>query len=83
MPPKWSPVVIKAIGVPSAVREEPKAPSTGVPEPLRAIVGFPRTAETVEPTDLVLEKETESKAVQVASQMSQMSKRVAERVAAH
>ncbi len=80
-PIKWSPVVIEAIGMPSAVREEPKAPSPGVPAPIRALVGFPKVAETVEPTDSVLERETESRAAQVASQMSQMSKGVAERVA--
>jgi hypothetical protein len=80
-PLRWSPVVIEAIGVPSAVREVPKAPSPGVPEPIRALVGFPKVAETLEPTDSVLERETESRAVQVASQMSQMSKGVAERVA--
>ena len=80
-PLNWSPVVIEAIGMPSAVREEPKAPSTGVPVPIRALVGFPKVTETVEPTDSVLERETESRAAQVASQMSQMSKGVAERVA--
>ena len=80
-PLKWSPVVIEAIGMPSAVREEPKAPSPGVPVPIRALVGFPKVTETVEPTDSVLERETESRAAQVASQMSQMSKGVAERVA--
>ena len=80
-PLKWSPLVIEAIGVPSAVREVPKAPSPGVPEPIRALVGFPKVTETVEPTDSVLERETESRAVQVASKMSQMSKGVAERVA--
>jgi hypothetical protein len=80
-PLNWSPVVIEAIGVPSAVREEPKAPSPGVPVPIRALVGFPKVTETVEPTDSVLERETESRAAQVASQMSQMSRGVAERVA--
>ncbi len=80
-PLNWSPVVIEAIGIPSAVREEPKAPSPGVPVPIRALVGFPRFTETVEPADSVLERETESRAAQVASQMSQMSKGVAERVA--
>ena len=80
-PLKWSPVVVEAIGVPAAVREEPKASSTGVPEPSRALVGFPKVTETFEPTDSVLERETESRAAQVASQMSQLSKGVAERVA--
>jgi hypothetical protein len=80
-PLNWSPVVIEAIGVPAAVREEPKTPSTGVPVPIRALVGFPKVTDTVEPTDSVLERETESRAAQVASQMSQMSKGVAERVA--
>jgi len=80
-PLRWSPVVVEAIGVPAAVREEPKAPSTGVPEPSRALVGFPKITETFEPTDSVLERETESRAAQVASQMSQLSKGVAERVA--
>ena len=80
-PLNWSPVVIEAIGMPSAVREEAKAPSPGVPVPIRALVGFPKVTETVEPTDSVLERETESRAAQVASQMSQMSKGVAERVA--
>ena len=79
-PIKWSPVVIEAIGIPSAVREESKAPSPGVPVPIRALVGFPKVTETVEATDSVLERETESRAAQVASQMSQMSKGVAERV---
>lgn len=80
-PLKWSPVVVEAIGMPAAVREEPKAPSTGVPEPSRALVGFPKVTETFEPTDSVLERETESRAAQVASQMSQLSRGVAERVA--
>jgi hypothetical protein len=80
-PLNWSPVVIDAIGVPAAVRGEPRAPSTGVPEPSPALVGFPRVTETVEPTDSVLEREAESNAAQVASQMSRLSKGVAERVA--
>lgn len=80
VPIKWSPIVIEAIGMPSAVREESKAPSPGVPAPIRALVGFPKVTETVEPTDSVLERETESRAAQVASQMSQMSKGLAERV---
>jgi len=80
-PLNWSPVVIEAMGVPAAVRAEPMAPSTGVPEPSPALVGFPRVTETVEPTGLVLEREAESRAAQVASQMSRLSKGVAERVA--
>jgi len=81
VPIKWSPVVIEAVGMPSAVREESKAPSPGVPVPIRALVGFPKATETLKPTDSVMEREAESRAVQVASQMSQMSKGLAERVA--